>query len=55
MVLLIEGVFAVMLNSVITELRRLELAHSLSLRVFVFCNYFCALLALVSFNLSVAF
>ena len=55
MVLLIEGIFAVMLNSVMTDLWRFDLAYSLSLRVFVLCNHFCALLALVSFYLSVIF
>ena len=55
MVLLIEGIFAVMLNSVMADLWRFDLAHSLSLGVFVLCNYLCVLHALVSFYLSVGF
>lgn len=34
---------------------RFDLAHSLSLGVFVLCNYLCVLHALVSFYLSVGF
>ena len=55
MVLLIEGIFGVMLNSVMADLSRFDLIHSLLLSELALCNCFCALLALTTFHLSVAF
>ena len=55
MVHLIEVVFAVMLDPVMTNLGRIDLIHSVLLGVLILCNYFCALPGSVYFYLSVAF
>ena len=55
MVHLIEVFFAVMLDPVMTNLWRFDMVHSVLLGVLILCNYFCALLGAVYFNLSVAF
>ena len=44
-----------MLTLVMTDLWRFYLGRSLLRSVLVLCNYFCALLALISFYLSVVF
>lgn len=55
MVLSIEEIFAVTLNSVMTDFCCFDLAHSFLLGIFVLCNYFYGLPVLISFYASFFF